>query len=269
MKTTLQNLLNWDPTTELLEDSQGQTFVKSVRRSDNGALIGVVGHERTVLPNRTFVENIVDLCNAFNVNSDSVKVYEIGNGASFRFSLPIDPLSIGEDNEAEIRISASHDSTVRRTAYLFVERLICSNGMRAFTKELGTFAKFSKNHELNWASRSPVILASLNRQKQEFEALYKSLREKTVGPQKLTAVLKRVVPGNGKRSGNVRNHIADLFNAGKGNKGRTGADLLNGLTEYLNHGRSYKETQGTSRAENRFLGIERINFDELANVILK
>ena len=265
----INDILAWNPKTEVLVDSNGITDVKSVRRSDNGKLLGVVGKERFIASNEAIVSPVVAMANALNIPIDNCKAYEVHNGASFRFRLPIEPLSIGEDNKCYINFSASHDSTVKHSFNLFVERLICANGMTAFVRKLGNFAKFAKNYEVNFGARFEGFEESLKEQREEIEATYKSLRSKRVTAQKMKAVMDKVFTGNGKRTSNAREIAVELFRSGKGNRGETGADLLNGITEYFNHHRSYKETESVSREENRFLGIETIQFETLANLILK
>ena len=269
MKKTLNSILSWNPKTEILIDSAGSTDVKSVRRDDNNELIGVVGSDRHVASNTSIVSNVVDICNRLNVNSDKVQAYEIHGGASLRFRIPIEPLSIGEENECFVSVSASHDSTVASSANMFIKRLVCENGMMAMVKSFGAFAKFCKNYEISWTERFDIFQDGLTEQRKKTESLYKALREKNVSPQKVRATLDKVFPGKGKRTENARSHVEELFISGKGNGGRTGADLLNGLTEYLNHERGFKETRKVSREENRFLAIEKIDFESLATVILK
>ena len=266
---TLSDLLAWNPVCESAFDASGALPVKSVRRSDTGGIIGVVGHDRTVVSNKAIIEDCIQFGNALNVDTDKARVYEVHGGASIRIEFPLGSMNPGGDEIAKsIRFCASHDSTVRRYAIINYERGSCLNVFIAQVVDKGLFAKFSKNHEANWKDRSIRFAQQFLESSQRVEKMIETLQNQKVSAQKARAVIKKWVPGESKRAENTREQISELFHSGRGNAGQTGWDLLNGMTEYANHHRSYKETANVGREENRFLGIEKLDIEELAKPIL-
>ncbi len=267
---SLNDVLAWNATELPLFDDKGKIEThKAVRRSDNGNLLAIVGNERTIVSNRELVDDIVNVANLFKANIDNCQAYELNKGANLRFRFPIGKLDLKDKHEAFLSFHASHDSTEKKSVAFFVEREVCKNGMRGMTQDIFSFAKFTKNHSGNWKTRFEAFQNGLQGHLQAFRETYLALQSKRVSTQKLNAVLKAVISGTGKRSENARDEIAELFNSGRGNTGSTGSDLLNGITEWMNHFRSYKETSGTSKEENRFRAVEKIDFQSLASLILK
>ena len=78
------------------------------------------------------------------------------------------------------------------------------------------------------------------------------LVDKKINQNQAKEVVNRLFKGESKRAENIREDIFSRFNNGQGNRGETAWDLLNGITEYQNHGKAYKASRVSSASENRF-----------------
>jgi hypothetical protein len=64
--------------------------------------------------------------------------------------------------------------------------------------------------------------------------------------------LEFIFPGEGTRVENTRAEVFNLFIGGKGNEGKTRADLLNGVTEFVTWNRSSRIHKGVNEDEMKF-----------------
>jgi hypothetical protein len=266
-KINIETLLNWNPVSENLVDSQGEIQLKSIRRSDNGNLLGVVGKDRAIVSNRDCVQSIVDLANSLNVPFGDIYANEFNGGGKIHVNFPIPEEKIaGESFQPEIRFTFSHDSSERRKVYFVLSRNACKNVFAgAVQKGEGIFAKFSLNHESNFANRVSNFPSKLKSIHFAMTESIESLQNIQVANPE--AILKKIIKGSGKRSETVRNEIENLFRNGRGNKGKTAWDLFNGYTEYLNHSATYKQTEGKDREENRMNRLVNTDVIDFAKLV--
>jgi len=68
-------------------------------------------------------------------------------------------------------------------------------------------------------------------------------------------VINRLFKGESKRAENIRDEVYGRFNKGMGNRGETAWDLVNGITEYQNHGKAHRSSETSSVAENRLTSL--------------
>ena len=61
--------------------------------------------------------------------------------------------------------------------------------------------------------------------------------------------------GDTKRAEKTRDEVFHRFTRGMGNRGETAWDLLNGITEYQNHGKTFRSTDGSSSSENKLTSL--------------
>lgn len=182
------------------------------------------------------------------------KLVTWNNTGAFRsfWSMPEFEVGAGDKHVPQIVLSGSIDGTLRQSCSLSVFRLVCSNGMGVMEIKASAFAKRSKGFEANWANRAQVFYGEVMAEVEKTAARFNALALKPMSMEEAEAILAKVITGDSTRASNQREDILARFVRGIGNNGETAFDLYNGLTEYLTHGRSYKETAGRSREENAF-----------------
>lgn len=263
--TDINSLLSWNPVTASVSDSFGDVGLHSVRRSDNNALIGVVGEKRSVISNQSAVQSVVDLANSLNVPFGDPIVQEFNGGGKVHIAFPLPEEKIaGEAMGPELRFTFSHDSSERRRVYFAYSRKACANIFAAAVKRgEGIFAKFSLNHEENFGSRIAGFPARVKELRFIAEENLTRLQGIALNSGLMDRALKVLVAGDSTRSENIRGVIEDLTVKGRGNDGNTAYDLWNGYTEYMNHRATYRNTENKSAEENRMaklVGLDVVDF---------
>jgi hypothetical protein len=258
LKISVNELLNWEPVSEPVYDNTGCVGLKSIRRNDTGDLLGVVGIKRAIVSNKESVESIIRLANELNCPFEPYS-NQFNNGGKIHVNFPLPEEKIkGDSMTPEIRFTFSHDSSERRRVYYVMSRNACTNVFAAGLKTgESIFAKYSINHESNFANRVSGFAPKIKELHFKVEESIEYLQ--SVRVSSVDRYLKKLVKGEGTRSENIRGEIETLFRNGRGNKGETLYDLFNGYTEYLNHSATYKTTESKSEDENKLSRL--VNFD--------
>ena len=89
----------------------------------------------------------------------------------------------------------------------------------------------------------------------ETKQIIYSLAETPVTPTDAKEVINRLFKGESKRAENIRDEVYNRFSKGMGNRGETAWDLVNGITEYQNHGKAHRSSETSSIAENRLTSL--------------
>ena len=158
----------------------------------------------------------------------------------------------GEQFLAYMSFVTSHDGTLAMQAYDSLIRIVCMNTLRWSLEsagEVGFRVYHTKNALLQMTNLPELLKLTIeNRKKfaeftEELDAINCSkadVRHLTAGyfAENTDGVLST-------RSFNAIDEITNLFERGKGNRGATRYDLLNGITEYYTHG------NGTGRKADR------------------
>jgi Ni,Fe-hydrogenase III large subunit len=119
-----------------------------------------------------------------------------------------------------------------------VERLVCSNGLRALVPDAKHSVKIrhTKNvvHKMDEALK---VFAESNNFFARFEETARILSQKMVDQKMVESFLDEVIGEESKstKTKNRREAVVGLFENGLGNKGNTAWDLYNGLTEWVDH----------------------------------
>jgi phage/plasmid-like protein (TIGR03299 family) len=148
----------------------------------------------------------------------------------------------------------SFDGSMQSNLTMGWERLVCSNGMTAFDFEQNKSIKHTRyQHER--IARVVENITGVRRVLQSDSAAIQTLTRTRIQRVDAEVITRRWFKGDSTRSQNVRGEVLNLFEQGLGNRGQTCWDLLNGLTEYQNHRVQYRNTEGTTSAENRFISL--------------
>ena len=143
------------------------------------------------------------------------------------------------------------DGSTQNSFTQMLERLVCSNGMVAMDVQSGTKVKHSSQQEGKLEDYVNEVTGIKHVYQETADAIQRLVDTK-VNTTDAKEVINRLFKGESKRIENVREDIFSRFSSGNGNRGETAWDLLNGITEYQNHGKSRKKD---NEAENRFTSL--------------
>jgi len=244
--------LNWVAEPQELVTAGGISVPdhKAIVRSDNNAVIGVVGSRYTVQQNSTSFSFFDAICEKYDARYDAAFV--INGGSKIILEASVNggiPIRKGDEVMKKIRLMNTFDGTSLFTMSYYFFRLVCSNGLMAITKENKAFAR----HTAHIEERSGDILFALAEDYfTKFETQCKSLANKILDAQMVEKFLKEMI-GEGKstRNKNIRDQVTELYEAGKGTGKGTSWDIYNGYVEWVDH---FRGNDDSTRLANSVLG---------------
>lgn len=194
----------------------------------------------------------------------SVRVGEGGRKLSAFLVLDtcITPPKRGDKVGLSLALSDAFDGTGRTSLQLCANVLACDNGMVSAR----SLVSFNAKHNPNLRDKLDVFAGSLAMNlAMEVQAMQDTVTKLDNTPMAQGEVepFARVLLGveaNAKpddiptRTQTKLDAIITGFTRGTGNQGRTRWDMLNSVTEYLDHGANYRETNN-SREDNRFASL--------------
>jgi hypothetical protein len=147
------------------------------------------------------------------------------------------------------------DGGTPRKSRLYLERLVCANGMVSRQLQSSLWVSHTKNRQTRYEARAKDFIATTKTAIGEFTDRFVALAKQRMDQDALNAFLAQLFPGEGQRVEDRRQKVAELFRSGAGNEGRTRYDAFNAVTQYVTHDRDYRATDRTEVNVNRFLGV--------------
>ena len=248
--------INWSVKTEKLEDSVEGVGYKSVRRSDDQTLLGVVSNSRAIVQPSELLERFENACSLMGADFSDMTIREIHGGSKLHFEAPA-------ESKGEFRtfacVRASFDSTER---FRLFWRFVDEDGLSFVGGEL-VAAKFTKNHSLNFAERNGEAEEALLRYPSDIAGKLKALSEKVLSTQKIQSLTLSFIGKGGKRKDNEKDAFKAIL------KGSKGIDFFKACLRFNDTERSFKQTERVSREENKFIALTSSSMDQLIELILK
>ena len=238
----------------------------------NGEYSATVGSDRAVPTFEQLLDPFVKLSNGmqteFNPTVNLMRSSHGAEGTLYNISMPFGTVDLG-GRSTECRISrfGSLNSSCSDKFGLQMLVQICSNGMMGWKSEGTAVTRFTANWQGLSNERIQFALDGFSGMKQHYIQLADDLKAIRLSAPEVDERLERIVKGDSKRSENIREEIRELFVSGKGNRGENSWDLFNAVTEYENHFKSYRNTNGVSSDENRAKGVLSIDTDKLAELV--
>jgi len=225
----------------------------AVVRQDNSEPIAVVGNKYEIVQNSRvfgFFDGLVEQGHA-----KFVRAYSTHAGAKVNIVANLGDTIIGGDrSQKRLTLRTSHDGSCRITGILDVYRLVCSNGLMAYSKESSFAVKHTKMYsgKLNAAKH---IIGIADQYYKWFAEQADKLTTMIVTPGHAVALIKKLVPAADEddvstRIQNQRESIYNQYKYGKGNAGDTRWDLYNGIVEFVDHVRSAGRDRETATETN-------------------
>lgn len=238
----------------------------------NGEYSATVGNDRAVPTFDKLLTPFVDLSNAMQAEfNPSIKLMRSSHGTDgtiYSISMPYKTIDLGgRETECRIVRHGSLNSSCSDRFGLQMLVMVCSNGMMGWKSQGNAVTRFTANWEGISSDRISLALGSFDSMQEHYVALANDLKSIHLNGEGVDERLNRIIKGESKRAENIRDEIRDLFLSGKGNRGQTAWDLFNAVTEYENHHKVYRNTNGVSSSENRAKGVLAIDTDKLASLV--
>ncbi len=257
--------LNWEPQFDKvagMDTGISMPRRRLVYRSDTREALGIVGEGYAATDPREFLSTQYEFADFIGG-----KVVRAGfipdRSRAFAFvqlkdqlTLPKNLRAKGDPTGIYIYSTDGWDGGTPRRSRLYLERLVCSNGMSSREIKASLWVSHTKGSEARYEVGWKKFLAEIRTQIEVVRSHYVTLAQTRMEPAEAEAFLKKLIPGDSGMSVNRRQAIYNLFHKEEsGNLGATRWDAFNAVTEFVSHERTYRETDNASQDVNRFLGV--------------
>jgi len=237
-----------------------------VTNHDSPRSLGTVGNDYRPLQNREVFTSIFETAQAFGAVPDQAGLLDRGATCWLTFKLP-SPISLKESGRPDdlscpyILALANHDGTKNAFFKAYSTRYVCANQIRLIASSRDAGACFKVRHSTKAAERFAVAKSVFQKtlgKAKEYERFCNHLNSAPMAISEVENFAKQLLPASDElavptRTENMRSEIVDLFSNGQGNLGQSRWDALNAVTEWVDHKRSTRKTEGRSSGENRFV----------------
>jgi phage/plasmid-like protein (TIGR03299 family) len=244
------------------------------RDSDNTQL-GTVGPDFTVKQNEDCFKFVDTLLEA-NGGSHYDSAGALGNGATIWCAVRVPKADISvmgaDQHESYLVFSTAHDGSMAHTVKLTTVRVVCQNTLNSALQGEGAFfrVKHTKSADVR-LDKAKQLMTGIVVDAQSLKTKLETLASRKMTRESMVTILNRLFPApkeenaNTTRRENVLTEVLSLYANNDGDaiptiKG-SAYNLLNAVTEYTDHYRSARITEGRAgysvaqaRAENAVSG---------------
>jgi phage/plasmid-like protein (TIGR03299 family) len=233
----------------------------AVVRNDTNASLGTVGARYTEIQNQDGLD-ILDPVIGDQASYETAGSLFGGKIVWFLAKVGKDWAVNGDKFGQFVLVYLSHDGTLAVTARFVTVRVVCANTLSAAIS--GVKAQVSIRHTKNFRDKveeAHRVMKLQSIHSREFEKAMQKLAAEKVNEKAAWSFLNSLIPSEEKQERfateakgpeRARNEIFTLFREGKGNEGKSRYDLLNGVTEYVDHKRNTRIHGETNPLEQRF-----------------
>lgn len=225
----------------------------AVVRQDLQEPIAIVGRKYEVVQNSQvfgFFDGLVEQHHA-----TFVRAYSTHNGAKVNIVANLGDTMIGGDRaQKRLTLRTSHDGSCRIMGILEVHRLVCSNGLMAYSKASSFAVKHTKSYSSKLVAAKHII-GIADQYYKWFAEQADKLTQMPLRPIQAVELIKCVLPAADEldisvRIQNQRDAVYGLYHCGRGNHGANRWDLYNGIVEFVDHVRSAGRDRETATETN-------------------
>jgi hypothetical protein len=216
--------------------------------------LSVMGKDYCVIDNGSVLAAVESAIDAHGLDAKITTAGTLRSGRNFFLSLEQDKNSVefqaGDTWSFYLNLSTSHDGTDSLNTYFCGFRTVCYNTYRAGLDSADKRVRIyhTKNATLQLDALPEILVAMRNQQDDMVQALayLAGIKCDMVKARRIVsgyfAQQQGVSTRNGEpvkfstRTANAVDGILATYRGGKGNRGETLYDLLNGVTEYYTHG---------------------------------
>lgn len=247
--------------------------------------LSVMGKDYSVITNESVLGAVEKAIADHGLDARLCTAGTVRSGRHFFLSLQQSENSVefqaGDKWEFYLNLTTSHDGTDSLNAYLCSFRTVCYNTLRAGLDGADSRVRIyhTKNAQLQMDSLPEILVAMRNQQDETVEALayLSGIKCDIVRARRIVSGYFAGLQGAAKdggtkfstRTANTVDGILATYRGGKGNRGETLYDLLNGVTEFYTHGDGSGQTGsrgdkafrsefgGAAEHKERFMGLLR------------
>jgi phage/plasmid-like protein (TIGR03299 family) len=258
LKDVYAHIPGMDVPEVLIEDK------KAVVRDSDGKIMGLVGDGYACIQNGrsfNFMDAIIGLDKAWFHTAGALKG---GRHVWMLVEIPGDIVVNRTDvSKKFILLSTSHDGTRALQAMFTTVRCVCQNTVTAALANAknAVTVRHTKNHEVKLGEAIRILQAA-NNWFTAFQADATMLSEAAFTEAKMKLLADYLFPSDEtdpekipQQTLTARETMIKLFHSGKGNKGETAWDALNGCTEYMDWFRGTRGKTDADRKSNRLDSI--------------
>lgn len=254
--------LNWEVKKMPIQVVGGKTIARQFAtvREDTGDVLGVVGQIYTPIQNTDGLD-ILDPVIGKDAAYETAGSLRGGKIVWFLASMKKDYF-LGSKNDKMKQyflVYLSHDGSKPVSVRFVNTRVVCMNTLSAATRE--TPALVTLRHTVNYASKLEQvqhIVGLADKHAQEFEKIFVTLSSKKMSETAARDFTKEIFPGDKKQSRDMQEQLFTLFKSGIGNEGKTRADAMNAVSEYVSSHKRVRaktaEAVASARFENAMFG---------------
>jgi len=255
--------LNWAVALEDVKDVRGNVIArnKAVTRQDNLKVLSIVGDRYLPIQNVEafgFFDEVVGGGKAVYTTAGALDegrrtwILAKLNGNMFIDSRPDEAI------ERMVLLSNTHDGTQALMMQQVAVRVVCQNTLSAALAGAKNQIKIrhtaNAKDKVNEAQR---ILKLVEAYYGDLSGLMAELDKQVMAKDEAETFIKVLIPAQDEnkvptRTVNIRTGIFDRFQNGAGNRGNSRYDMMNAITDYVDHGRSTRITGDGNAQESRF-----------------
>jgi hypothetical protein len=224
-------------------------FRSDIPQGEQLVPLSIMGKDYRVIENREVFNAAQNAIENFGLDAEIVTAGTVRRGRSFFMSLQqrkSEEFEIREGDKWEfyLNLATSHDGTDALVSTICGFRQVCWNTVRASIDSSDVKVKImhTKNADMQLDALPEILVAMRNKQTDMIEALahLAGIKCDMVRARRIVSgYFSRLQNGNTEfatRTSNNVDGILSTFRTGKGNRGETLYDLVNGVTEFYTHG---------------------------------
>lgn len=228
------------------------------RRSDNREVLGVVSRDWTPVQNEQLLEIAEALAQVDGAEFRPV-IETAGSLRGGRIVWAMVRIGerkfAGSEHRSYLLLSNGHDGTRALRGTLTDVRVVCANTLRwAETSAASLYVSHAKGVETRLKNALNMLGWANDATKSTF-AIYEALAATPVAADKASAIFRSLVVDPTEKYTEGKIAIVDrmlaLYRRGKGNEGRSAFDVLNAVTDWIDHERAMRPDK--DQAEKRFI----------------
>lgn len=228
----------------------------TIFRDLDGAQLGTVGKDFTIKQNADcfrFVDTLLEANGGAHYDSAGA----LGNGAKIWCSVRVPRADINvlgkDESQSYLVFATAHDGSLAHTVKLSTVRTVCQNTLHAALSDAG--AMFRVKHTRTADARldnAKHLMTGVVQNAKTLEAKLNQLATRKMTRATMVSVLNQLFPVEGEKSSgrrdNILTQVLELYSSNDNNavpqiKG-TAYNLLNAVTEYVDHFRTARITSG-------------------------
>lgn len=211
---------------------------KQLYRSDNNKELGVVGIGYHPVQNITAFSYFDSICQIQGAYYSEAISINNGSKIILKAEFPnSEIIGINDEVKKQFCLVNGFDGSIGVMANFMVERLICSNGLKAIVRDAKNSFKFKHTENVEIRMEDALkVLAAGTKYFDEFIKMSNELVQKQVDSEMVDKFLDECFgTSESTRAENKRNEILGYFENGIGNNGNNLFELYNSVTEYVSH----------------------------------